>query len=200
MSGKIEGMNISGWENMYRSGERGAEDQATVLVVEAAGGLTPGAALDLACGTGRNALFLAENGWKVMAVDGSETAIRVLEQRAAERNLKILAEVADLTAPGIGIPLHAFDLVVIAYYLQRDLFPRAKAATKPGGIVIAIVHTPEPGEPATQKRAAPGELRTFFDDWQVLHYYEGPSRDPAHKRPVAEIVARATGDEIQQFS
>jgi hypothetical protein len=57
-------------------------------------------------------------------------------------------------------------------------------------VVVAIVHTPEPGEAGSEKRAAPGELRGFFSGWEILWDYEGPSRDPAHRRPVAEIAAR----------
>jgi SAM-dependent methyltransferase len=88
------------------------------------------------------------------------------------------------------MPSAEFDLVVIAFYLQRDLFRQVKQAVRPGGLVLAIVHTPEPGERWTEKRAAPGELRGFFTGWEILHDYEGPSRDPAHHRPVAEILAR----------
>jgi SAM-dependent methyltransferase len=183
-------MDIAGWETMYRSGERGAEDLPTRLVVETIAKMAPGAAIDLACGTGRNALFLAEQGWAVTAVDGSQTAIQILEKRAAERGISIHAEVADLTASGFTLPRDSFDLVVIAYYLQRDLFAQASAALRAGGILLAIVHTPDEGEQPNYKRAAPGELRSFFAHWEILHYYEGPSRDPAHRRPVAEIVAR----------
>lgn len=182
-------MNISGWENLYRSGERGSEDQPTTLLIETVPELPPRDALDLACGTGRNALYLAELGWNVTAVDGSATAIDVLKQRAAERDLKITAKVADLAAPSFVISPQSVDLVLIAFYLQRDLFAQAKAALRPGGVVIAIVHIPDPGEPPTEKRAAPGELQAFFHGWKILHSYEGPSRDPAHRRPVAEIVA-----------
>jgi SAM-dependent methyltransferase len=102
----------------------------------------------------------------------------------------VQAVVKDLTAPNFIIQPDTFDLVLMAYYLQRDLFARAKAAVKPGGVIIAIAHTPEPGEAWSEKRARPGELRKFFPDWEILWEYEGPSRDPAHRRPVAEIVAR----------
>ena len=97
---------------------------------------------------------------------------------------------ADLTAPTFSLPPDAFDLILIAYYLQRDLFAKVKAAVRPGGVVVAIAHTPEPGEKWNEKRAAPGELREFFNDWELLWEYEGPSRDPAHRRPVSEIVTR----------
>lgn len=183
-------MDIAGWEQMYRSGERGAEDAPTLPLVETVATLTPDAAIDLACGSGRNALYLAENGWTVTAVDASPSAIDKLKQRARERGLEVIAQVADLTAADFALPNAAFDLIVIAYYLQRDLFPKLKPALRPGGVVLAIVHILEQGEQMTEKRAAPGELRGFFEGWQILHDYEGPSRDPAHRRPVAEIAAR----------
>jgi tellurite methyltransferase len=183
-------MDIAGWEEKYRSGDGGSEDAPTILLVEVAAKLAPGTAIDLACGTGRNALYLAERGWTVKAVDGSKTAIDVLRQRAAACHLHMDAQVADLTAPSFTLAPEAFDLVLIAFYLQRDLFAKAKSALRPGGVIVAIAHTPEPGEKWSEKRARPGELHGFFEGWQILSDYEGPSRDPAHRRPVAEIVAR----------
>ncbi len=183
-------MDIAGWDEMYKMGERGKEDAATTLLVEMLEKLAPGDAIDLASGAGRNAIYLAERGWTVTAVDGSENAIRLLEERAAGGALKIETRVSDLTASDFVMPADSFDLVLVAYYLQRDLFAKAKAAVRPGGVVIAIVHIPAMGEPWSEKRAARGELQAFFDGWEVLWEYEGASRDPAHKRPVAEIVAR----------
>jgi SAM-dependent methyltransferase len=183
-------MDIAGWEERYRSGASGKEDAPTILLIETVAKLAPGTAIDLACGAGRNALYLAERGWDVTAIDGSGTAIDLLRQRSAARGLHVDAKIADLTAPDFTIQPDAFDLVLIAYYLQRDLFAKAKKAVRPGGVVIAIAHTPEPGESWSEKRARPGELREFFRDWEILWEYEGPSRDPAHRRPVAEILAR----------
>jgi tellurite methyltransferase len=189
-TGMMGAMDIAGWEQRYRSAARENDDAATPLVVELGEKLAPGKAVDLACGTGRNALYLAARGWSVMAVDGSQTAIDVLRQRATVRGLDVQSGVADLAAADFKPAQDAFDLVLIAYYLQRDLFAKVKAAVRPGGVVAAIVHTPEPGEPWSKKRARPGELWSFFDEWKILWDYEGPSRDPAHRRPVAEVVAR----------
>jgi SAM-dependent methyltransferase len=186
-------LKIEGWEERYRSGNTGAEEHPTSLVVETSGKLRPGRAIDLACGSGRNALYLSQNGWNVTAVDGSETAIDLLRRRSAARGVAVNAVVADLTAESFEMPSGEFDLIVIAYYLQRDLFPQVKEAVRPGGLVLAIVHTPEAGESWTEKRAAHGELRAVFTGWEILHDYEGPSRDPAHRRPVAEIVAKRPG-------
>ncbi len=183
-------MDIAGWDERYGSGTGGAEDAPTALLVEIAEKLAPGTAIDLACGAGRNALYLAQQGWAVTAVDGSEKAIELVRLRSAARGLQVDTKVADLTDSTFRMPPDAYDLILIAYYLQRDLFAKVKEAVRPGGVVVAIVHTPEPGEKWSEKRAAPGELRTFFDGWEILWEYEGPSRDPAHRRPVAEIAAR----------
>jgi tellurite methyltransferase len=183
-------MDIAGWEEKYRSRDRGKEDEPTILLVEVAEKLAPGVAMDLACGAGRNALYLAERGWDVTAVDGSKKAIGLVRQRSVARSLRVCTKVADLLAPNFALPSDAFDLILIAFYLQRDLFAKAKTAVRRGGVVITLAHTPEPGEKWSEKRAAPGELRRFFNGWEILWEYEGPSRDPAHRRPVAEIVAR----------
>jgi hypothetical protein len=80
--------------------------------------------------------------------------------------------------------------------LQRDLFEPAKLGVVPGGIVLAIVHIPEPDDPKmTPFRLAPGELAGYFHNFEILHHYEGPSGDPVHKRWVAEIVARRPAEE-----
>src|SRR6202051_3454561 len=92
-------MEICGWDERYRSGTRAAEDldaAPTPLLVETAAKLAPGKALDLACGAGRNALWLAQHGWEVTAVDGALAAIEILQSRALERGLKITTVVADL--------------------------------------------------------------------------------------------------------
>jgi tellurite methyltransferase len=192
----MEAMDIAGWNERYGSGASGGEDSPTALLVEIAEKLAPGVAIDLACGAGRNALYLAEQGWAVTAMDGSEKAIELLRQRSAARGLQVDAKVADLTDPAFRMPHDAYDLILIAYYLQRDLFAKVKEAVQPGGVVVAIVHTPEPGEEWSEKRAAPGELRSFFDSWDLLWEYEGPSRDPAHRRPVAEIAARRVAQHL----
>src|SRR5579883_995154 len=102
------------------------------LLVEVADQLPPGRALDLACGAGRNAIFLASLGWKVTAVDRSTVAIRLLRERAA--GLTIDARVADLEAGGFVIEPSGYDLICDFHYLQRDLFPAIREGVRPGGV------------------------------------------------------------------
>lgn len=186
-------MDIRGWEERYRSRERKAEDvdaAPTPLLVETASRLDPGTALDLACGAGRNALWLAQRGWQVTAIDGALSAIEILRDRARQAELAVNTNVQDLQSPDLHLEPRSFDLVAICYYLQRTLFAPAKEAVKPGGLLLAIAHTVEGGEEPTESRLRPGELRLYFQGWEIQHYYEGKPADPANKRAVAEIVAQ----------
>jgi hypothetical protein len=135
-------------------------------------------------------VWLAERGWSVTAVDGSVAAIDIVRTRATERDLAVDARVADLENGEYTIAEDSWDLIAMCYYLQRNLFEPAKRGVVAGGMVLAIVHIPEPGVEPSRFSLLPGELRNYFQDWEILHSYEGPPEDPAHRRWVAEIVAR----------
>jgi SAM-dependent methyltransferase len=181
-------MDIRAWDERYRS--EYMDLAPSPLVVETASKLPAGKALDLACGAGRNALWLAGGGWAVTAVDGAPAAIDILRRRAAELGVPIDARIADLEKHEYRIEPASLDLVVIAYYLQRDLIEPAKLGVRPGGLLLSIVHVTGPGEEPTYKRAKPGELKSYFSGWEILQYREGEPHDPTHRRPVAELVAR----------
>jgi SAM-dependent methyltransferase len=154
----------------------------TPLLVETAAKLKAGRALDLACGKGRNAIWLAEHGWQVTAVDRSPVAIPEVD-----------VHVADLEKHDFPIEEAAWDLIVVSYYLQRDLFEPVKQGVKHGGVALVIVHLFEPGHEHSRFSLHPGELARYFQGWEVLHSYEGKPRDPEHKRAVAELAARKPG-------
>jgi tellurite methyltransferase len=184
----IRNMDIRGWDERYRTEH--LEAAPNPLLIETTTRLKPGKALDLACGTGRNALWLAERDWSVTAVDGAPTAIEILRRRASDRGLRVDARVADLERGEYQIEPSTWDLIAICYYLQRDLFAPAKRGVVPRGVILAIVHIAEPGEEPTYKRVKSGELERYFQGWEILHRYEGKPNDTAHQRSVAEIVAR----------
>src|SRR5579872_4299639 len=108
-------MDLADWEQRYRAQEETSAPSPSSVLVEAASSLAPGRALDLACGTGRNALWLAEHGWSVTAVDGSPAAIDILHQRAAA--LPIATQIADLEDPSFTIEPASYNLIAICYYL-----------------------------------------------------------------------------------
>lgn len=178
------------WDERYRRGEHG-NDEPHPLVVRAASLSAPGRALDVACGTGRHALLLAECGWQVTAVDGSPVALELLQARAKERGVIVDSVVADLERGEFAIESQAYDLIVLTCYLQRNLFPALRAGVKPGGLIVAVIamldddpHV-KPMNPAFL--LAPGELRAQFSDWDVVHEVESKR---AGKRAMAEIIAR----------
>ena len=140
------------------------------LVVEFASKLTPGRALDLACGRGRNALWLAEQGWDVTAVDSSPFAIEGLEHS------QIRTVLADLEKHEFPLQPAAWDLIVVSRYLQLDLFAQLGPALCPGGLAIVITLMGE-----GRFRLQPGELKACFAGWEILHYRESD---------VAEFVGR----------
>jgi SAM-dependent methyltransferase len=183
-------LSLAEWNERYRSGQQ-LFDTPSPLVARFVEGRPPGIALDLACGPGRNALYLAALGWKVTAVDGSPIAIETLQARARDQQRTIDAHVADLEADAFAIQPNSYDLICDCYYLQRSLIPHMQAGLRPGGLLIAIVHLADPGQPeGTPTRAVPGELRSYFPGWKILHYYEGKSNESCHQRPVAELVAQ----------
>ena len=154
-------------------------------LVEVAELLPPGRALDLACGAGRNSLFLASLGWQVTAVDRSAAGVRLLRERAA--GLSIDARVADLEAGGFPIEPAGYDLICDFYYLHRDLFPAISEGVRPGGVFTGAIHLVEEGHTA-QYALPPGGLRDEFQGWKILFYSESPETGP--HRPSARIIAR----------
>ncbi len=160
-------MSIETWNRRYLAGEH-LTGPPSPLVVRYTADLPPGIALDLASGPGRNALYLAERGWQVTAVDGSPIAIAKLR----ERNAEIDARLADLERGEFQVAPDSYDLICDCLYFQRDLFASIKAGIRPGGMVILT---------ALPSRAQPGELRMHFQDWKILH--------DAEEDRVLELVA-----------
>lgn len=163
---------IESWNERYRAGEPDAEPAE--LLVKTMRHAPPGRALDLACGAGRNSIWLARRGWDVVALDGASEAIRILRSRAGA--LPIDARVCDLeTHEPLPFPDESFDAVLIFYFLWRPLFAEAKRLVKPGGRVIAAIRTR--GSYAMR----PSELGREFLGWTFEHCDNGE---------IAEVVVR----------
>jgi tellurite methyltransferase len=183
---------MESWDERYAAGKYSAAEPHRLLIslVEK---LKPGTALDLACGTGRHAIFLAANDWRVTAVDNSRVGIEIAKERAAETGVEIDFRVADLEKGEFKLEENAYDLICDFYYLQRELFAEMKKALKTGGIIVSTIHIYGENEEAGRFLLREGELREFFDDFEILHYHETPMTDTdagEHHRRTAEIIAR----------
>ncbi len=152
--------------------------------------LVKGKALDIAAGEGRNAVYLAEQGCQVDAIDISDIGLAKATQLAHERGVTINTIVADLTR--YVFPTEEYDLVANFYYLQRDLIPQIKKTLKPGGIVIFETYTvdyltlPQGKKFKREYCLEKNELKEFFQDFEIIHYEEVKDE----KKAVAQIIAR----------
>ncbi len=134
-------------------------------------------ALDLACGTGRNAIALARKGWEVEAVDLSPVALQILTEAAEAAGVlaSIRTEMIDLEA--FRPPANSYDLILKANYLDRSLIRRTIPTLRPGGLYIVetyMHHADNAKKDANPDYLlAPGELKTLFaEGFEILHYDE----------------------------
>jgi tellurite methyltransferase len=150
-------------------------------------------AIDVACGDGRNARYLAELGFAVEAVDVSDVAIAALSAAATELGLSVEARALDLEreAPPAG----TYDVVVCTNYLQRDLFGGLEAALRPCGLLFyetfSRAHIDELGKSLRPAYVLDrNELLVAFAGLRVRHYREGVVDRQGSPRGVASLVAQ----------
>jgi len=171
-------MESADWNRRYAAKEFIWTVKANRFLVAEAASLLPGRALDLAAGEGRNAIWLAEQGWTVRAVDFSDVAIEKGKRLAAARKVadNVDFQIADLR--GYESEVHHFDLVIMMYLqiprAERDpIFMRAARAVAPGGTFLLVAH----------------------DSANLVHGYGGPQHPDVLY--TAEQVVDALGGEIE---
>ena len=149
--------------------------------------------LDLACGQGHNGIFLAAKGIQVILADRSEEALEKARALADQQGVTGRFWRVDLETEGFNpFEQDAYAGIVVFRYLHRPLIPCIKKALARGGLLIYETYTVDqprfgrPHNPAFLLK--PGELRGWFSEWTLLHYFEGILQDPP--RAVAQIVCR----------
>jgi tellurite methyltransferase len=154
----------------------------------------PGRALDVACGGGRNAFFLAELGFEVDALDISDVAVDRVRSIAAARGAPVTAHRVDL-ANGAAFPRVPYDVVIDFFYLERPLFDAIASALAPRGLLVFQTFLggrrvgPDFG-------LEPDELRHAFTGLglEIVHYDEVEiGDDRSGRRKVARLTARRKG-------
>jgi tellurite methyltransferase len=152
--------------------------------------LPRGRALDIAMGSGRNAIYLARMGFQVEGVDASREAVEEALARARDEGVSIQTQVEDLDK----IPYldeEVYELVICFNYLQRSLMPQMKNWVKPGGMLVYetfIIDQSQFGRPRNPDHLLRhNELLHTFRDFRVLRYVEGVVEG---RKAVASIVAQ----------
>lgn len=161
-----------------------------------------GAVLDLACGKGRNGLYLIENNIPTVFADRNLEVLEEVKQRlqaplfAAVKNLATIWPVDFETVPPEQLKENSFAAILVYRYLHRPLMDSLKRAILPGGLIIYETFTvdqPQFGRPKNLDfLLRPGELGAYFSGWEILDEFEGVSENYAEGKPaaIAQIVAR----------
>ncbi|MBZ4422781.1 methyltransferase domain-containing protein [Myxococcus sp. RHSTA-1-4] len=199
------------WEKGYKDGNVSTMGGPNHDIVELAAALPPGTrVLDLGCGEGRNAFFLAGRGCQVTAVDRSAAGIEKLSALAKRTGVPLRAVVADIAELELR---DTWDVIMahgVIDYLDnrtwRSLLARLKAHTAPGGYnaYTCMLFTDEyPAGPeflaaGFKHSLAQGELAAFYGDWEQVRHDRYVKWDqhpgiPLHCHPVDKLVARKPG-------
>lgn len=194
------------WNERYSESPQSWLDPDTFLIKaydEFLAATAPAAALDVAGGAGRNAVWLAERGWRVKLLDISDVALKMARDKfegvkkssasqpksSPIRKASLKTEITDLNSIS-HLGTEECDLLVVFYFLRRELFPAISRALKPGGTLIYRTYTIDrvkvPGGPSDPKYLLqPNELLHAFPGLRVLHY-----REMLQGKAAAELVAR----------
>ena len=138
-------MDSTEWDRRYAGSELVWTAEPNRFLVAEAEGLAVGRALDLACGEGRNAVWLAQRGWQVTGVDFSQVGLDKAARLAEQRGVSVewlRADVVDYVPPAAAFDLVAIFYLHIAGAAMRDVLPRAAGAVAPGGTLLVVGHDP----------------------------------------------------------
>jgi 2-polyprenyl-3-methyl-5-hydroxy-6-metoxy-1,4-benzoquinol methylase len=155
--------------------------------------LPKGKALDMATGEGRNAVFLAQHGFDVDALDISGKGLKKARKLAREKGVKVNTLLVDLDH--YQIEKDRYDLIANFYFLKRRLIPRIRKGLRKGGKVIFETYLLEHRTLATggPKQAKyflkPNELLGLFKDFRILFYREGVFREGGRRKAIASLIA-----------
>ncbi len=155
--------------------------------------LPKGRALDVAAGEGRNAVFLAQNGFEVDAVDISEKGLKKAQKLAGEKGVKINTFLVDLDR--YPIAKERYDLIANFFFLKRRLIPRIKKGLKKGGKVIFETYILEhrtlgvKGPKQAKYFLKPNEPLSLFKGFRIQFYREGIFTEGGRRKAVASLIA-----------
>ncbi len=189
-------MDRNDWNRRYAGEELVWTAQANRFLVAEASGLTPGRALDVACGEGRNAVWLAERGWRITGVDFSDVAIEKARGLSAARGVEGEWIAADLLEYRPE-PL-AFDLVLV-FYVQlpaeqrRPILRAAAGAVSVGGTFLLVAHD---SDNLADGYGGPQDPRLLYTAADVVADLDGSGLRVERADRVERTVETAEGERV----
>lgn len=158
------------WNERYADDHDPPEDPVAVLS-EHVEGLPDGRALDVATGGGRNAIFLAERGYAVDAIDISEAGLEIARSRATERGVSDAIEFVREDVEDHEFPPEAYDVIVVAHYYSLNVVPALKRALAPDGVLL-YEHRLQPPEGSRRFRFRSNDPLRACLDLRIVRYDE----------------------------
>lgn len=187
---------------MFAAKQRLFSPDPNEVVVELVGPLRAGHALDLGAGEGRHAVWLAQQGWHVTAVDFSAVALDRIRRRATTAGVEIDCVLADADAGDLRAPANGYDLVLIAYMHPRPgvreaTFAAVAEAVAPGGrlLVVGLDRADSNAGPRDDWRYSPGLLADAFPG-VALERCESVTRDETRHGAGVAVDTLAWGRRI----
>jgi len=164
-------LEVERWNRILTAENPTFNTKPNAFLVQMTKGLSPGKALDVGMGQGRNAIFLAQQGWDVTGFDPAEKAVAAANAEAARQKLKLTTFIVGSEEFDFG--KDRWDLIVLSYVSLRDLEQAIFNSLKPGGrVIVEGFH-----RDATKGRSIGGgvvfdtnELLTLFGKFRILHY------------------------------
>jgi len=180
------------WNRKYAAGEGPVHFEAKDFLVEHQRLLpASGQALDVACGFGGNALWLAERGFHVDAVDVSDVALDRARAEAERRGLAGRIRFIQADMDEWTVPRARYDVILVFFYLNRGLMPRLAAGLRPGGLLFEANRNKRFLEERPNfdpdYLLEPGELRRLAEaaGLEIVLYTDSAADDPYNARLIA---------------
>jgi SAM-dependent methyltransferase len=183
------------WDERFRGGSYPTDPEPSPILRDYLGEIPDGRALDVATGTGRNAVYLAERGYAVEAIDQSRAGLEITRERAAERDAADRLDALQVDVEEFRFPTARYDLLTVSFYRAVDRFPDLVEALAPGGYLFVEHHlrsteeTPS-GPSGDRYRFGANELLRAGLGLTVVHYDEGTEERDGGRRATAQLLAR----------
>ena len=158
------------WDGRYGAADYESDKSPVPLLTEVVEAIPPGRALCLAAGCGRNAVYLAQRGFEVTAIDISSRGLERCKERAEDLGVRVDTVVADLLS--YDLAGEAFDLITDFYYYEPELFSPVREAVRPGGYFLfqtfSIPHAGRSWGPQSARHLAqPPLVLEAFQHWRI---------------------------------